>query len=76
MTEKQFYYFDNSIWRIHKIEDWGIGANDTVKVTFVKVIDVENYTSITVDYFFTDNFIPLGFLRFIKSPSFFKKAFS
>lgn len=44
---KQFYYFDNSIWRIHKIEDWGIGANDTVKVTFVKVIDVENYTSIT-----------------------------
>lgn len=44
---RSFFWFDNTIWRINKIVDWKIGGTDTTKVEFIKVQDVEDYTSIT-----------------------------
>ena len=44
---KQFYWFENAVWRINKITDWNIGLDDVTKVEFVKVQDLEGYTSIT-----------------------------
>jgi hypothetical protein len=44
---RQFYWFENAIWRINKISDWNIGLEETVKVEFVKVQDLDNYTSVT-----------------------------
>lgn len=42
-----FYWFDNTIWRLNKINDWSVGAEDTTQMTFVKVQDIQNYTSKT-----------------------------
>lgn len=44
---KQFYWFENAIWRINKISDWNIGMEETTKVEFVKVQDLSDYTSVT-----------------------------
>lgn len=44
---RQFYWFENAIWRINKITDWNIGLEDTTKVEFVKVQDLNDYTSVT-----------------------------
>ena len=44
---KEFYWFENSIWRINKITDWNVGSEDTTKVEFVKVQDLSAYTTIT-----------------------------
>lgn len=44
---RRFYWFDNAIWRINKINDWCVGSEDTTQVTFIKVQDVNNYTSET-----------------------------
>lgn len=44
---RQFYWFENAVWRINKITDWNIGLDDVTKVEFVKVQDLESYTSIT-----------------------------
>ena len=44
---RQFYWFENAIWRINKITDWNIGMEDTTKVEFVKVQDLSDYTSVT-----------------------------
>lgn len=44
---RQFYWFENAIWRINKITDWNIGLEDTTKVEFVKVQDLSDYTSVT-----------------------------
>lgn len=44
---KSFYWFDNTVWRINKIIDWKIGGTDTTKVEFVKVQDMEDYTSVS-----------------------------
>lgn len=44
---RQFYWFENAIWRINKITDWNIGLEDTTKVEFVKVQDLTGYTSVT-----------------------------
>lgn len=44
---RRFYWFDNAIWKLNKITDWNITANDTTQVEFIKVQDVNNYTSIT-----------------------------
>ena len=44
---REFYFFENSIWRINKISDWNIGAKeDYTKVEFVKVQDMANYSAI------------------------------
>lgn len=44
---RQFYWFENAVWRINKISDWNIGAEDFTKVEFIKVQDLNDYTSIT-----------------------------
>ena len=44
---RQFYWFENAVWRINKITDWNIGLEDVTKVEFVKVQDLTGYTSIT-----------------------------
>jgi hypothetical protein len=44
---RQFYWFENACWRINKITDWNIGLDDVTKIEFVKVQDLEGYTSIT-----------------------------
>lgn len=40
---KHFYYFDNSIWVLTKIEDYNITSFETTKCQFVKVLDINNY---------------------------------
>lgn len=44
---RQFYWFENAIWRINKISDWNIGLEEPTKVEFIKVQDLTGYTSIT-----------------------------
>jgi len=43
---RNFYWFQNGLWRLNKIESYNPTNSDTVKVEFVKVQDVENMTSI------------------------------
>ena len=40
---KHFYYFDDSIWCLTKIEDYNITSFDTTKCQFVKVGDISDY---------------------------------
>lgn len=42
---RSFYWFDNSIWRINKIEDWSISTFGTTKMQFIKVQDIDNYSN-------------------------------
>lgn len=42
---RSFYWFDNSIWRINKIEDWSISSFETTKMQFIKVQDINNYSN-------------------------------
>lgn len=42
---KHFYYFDNSIWCLTKIEDYNITTFETTKCEFAKVCDIEDYRS-------------------------------
>jgi hypothetical protein len=44
---RQFYWFENSIWRINKISDWNIGLTEPTKVEFIKVQDLKNYATVT-----------------------------
>lgn len=44
---KRFYWFDNSIWTINKISDWNPASEETTKCEFIKVQDIDNYTSVT-----------------------------
>lgn len=44
---RRFYWFDNAIWRLNKIIDWNVGSDDTTKMEFIKVNNLDNYTSIT-----------------------------
>ena len=44
---RQFYWFENSVWRINKITDWNMASDGTTKVEFIKVQDLNDYTSIT-----------------------------
>lgn len=41
---RKFYWFDNSLWRVNSIKDWDFSGYETVKMDFVKVQDVENFT--------------------------------
>ena len=62
---RRFYWFDNAIWRINKIEDWNISSFETTKMQFIKVQDMNNYSSnitsdiatihITADKYFISN---------------------
>lgn len=42
---RNFYWFDNSIWRLNKIEDYNVASFKGTKCEFVKVQDVNNYTN-------------------------------
>lgn len=55
---RQFYWFENAIWRINKITDWNIGLEETTKVEFVKVQDLNDYTSVTQEKSNTITLVP------------------
>lgn len=40
---RNFYWFDNAIWRINRIVDWNISAFEPTKCEFLKVLDENNY---------------------------------
>lgn len=42
---RKFYWFDNSLWRLNKIDEWDVSSHGTTAVQFVRVNDLENYTS-------------------------------
>lgn len=42
---RNFYWFDNSIWRLNKVEDCNVTSFKGTKCEFVKVQDVNNYTN-------------------------------
>ena len=42
---RQFYWFNNSIWRLNKIIDYNPTNHDTTKVQFVKVQDLNDMTN-------------------------------
>ena len=45
---RDFYWFNNSIWRINKIEDYNVVTQDSAKVEFIKVQDMDNYSNVDV----------------------------
>lgn len=45
---RDFYWYDNCIWRINKIEDYNVVTQDSAKVEFIKVQDVNNYSNVDV----------------------------
>lgn len=40
-----FYWFDNSIWVLNKLIDWNPTSYNTTKAEFIKVQDIDSYTS-------------------------------
>lgn len=40
---KNFYYFNNCIWILNKINNYDINSNKTVQCEFIKVIDMNSY---------------------------------
>ena len=47
---RNFYYFNNCIWVINKIENYSPNLMKTTKVEFVKVNDTENYLNAQYQY--------------------------
>lgn len=45
---RDFYWFDNSIWRINKIEDYNAVTEDSTKAEFIKVQDMSAYTNTNI----------------------------
>ena len=45
---RDFYWFNNSLWRINKIEDYNVVTQDSAKVEFIKVQDMDNYSNVDV----------------------------
>lgn len=43
---RRFYYFDNSIWRMTEINDYDIANDKLTEVKFVRVQDINKYTSV------------------------------
>ena len=42
---RNFYWFDNSLWVLNKVEDYNVTSFEGTKCEFVKVQDVNNYTN-------------------------------
>lgn len=42
---RNFYWFNNSIWRLNKIDDYNVTSFEGTKCQFVKVQDINNYTN-------------------------------
>lgn len=40
---RQFYYFNNSIWVLNKIDSYDVNSDSTVRCEFIKVQDINNY---------------------------------
>lgn len=51
-TLRDFYYFNNSIWVINKIENYLPNSYETTKIEFVKVNDTDNYLNAQQEYEF------------------------
>lgn len=49
-TLRDFYYFDNCIWVINKIENYLSNSYGTTKVEFVKINDTDNYLNAQQTY--------------------------
>ena len=47
---RKFYYFNNSLWVMNKIENYFSNQYKTTKVEFVKVNDTDNYTNSQFQY--------------------------
>ena len=47
---RKFYYFDNSIWVLNKIDSYDITSYGTTRCEFIKVQDIYNYTRGVKDY--------------------------
>ena len=45
---RDFFWYDNSIWRINKIEDYNVVSEDSTKVEFIKVQDMDAYGNVDV----------------------------
>ena len=45
---RKFYWFDNARWRLNKIDEWNLSSHDKTSVEFVRVSDLEAYTSTPV----------------------------
>ena len=46
---RRFYWFDNALYRMVSINDYNVAKNGLTEVEFVKVNDLENYTSVVVN---------------------------
>ena len=42
---REFYFFDNAIWILNKVDSYDINSDATVRVEFIKVQDVNDYTN-------------------------------
>ena len=42
---REFYFFDNAIWILNKVDSYDINSDATVRCEFVRVQDVNNYTN-------------------------------
>lgn len=42
---RDFYFFNNSIWLLNKVDSYDITNDATVRCEFIKVISIENYTN-------------------------------
>ena len=42
---RDFYYFDNAIWILNKVDSYDVNSDATVRCEFIKVQDVNNYTN-------------------------------
>jgi hypothetical protein len=40
---RKFYWFDNSIWILNKIDGFDIGSDGTTRCEFIRVQDMSNY---------------------------------
>lgn len=61
---RKFYYFDNSIWVLNKIDSFDITSYGTTRCEFIKVQDINNYLRGVKDYSsrfeLTGSISPLG----------------
>lgn len=42
---REFYFFDNAIWILNKVDSYDVNSDATVRCEFIKVQDVYNYTN-------------------------------
>lgn len=42
---REFYYFDNAIWVLNKVDSYDVNSDATVRCEFIKVQDIYNYTN-------------------------------